>query len=328
MSVNNTNSFEPSYDTCKAISDQCPVSATLYGDYFSTIACIFFTISFAVLLVIQLYYLIKSRAWSYATYLGIGTAFELVGYFSRKMLSDNPWQFMPFVLQLFLLMLAPTFIAAAISVTFKHLVIYYGSQWSPIRPRWYPCIFVGSDVISILIQAVGCAFAAMASSGDKKDAKMSDISSAMLILGVTFQLVNMMVCGGLMLPYYHQQSKGTKSHGYGTIQSSGMLAEGPKSFLGYNGLQVFVWSISIAFVAIIIRCIYRIPEMATGWGSDLMKAEITFLIFDGAMVLVAIFLVTVFHPANYFPKLSKKGRNKEMCQSAIPLRDNACSTVP
>ncbi|KAF6524604.1 hypothetical protein HZS61_013103 [Fusarium oxysporum f. sp. conglutinans] len=186
MSVNNTNSFEPSYDTCKAVSDQCPVSATLYGDYFSTIACIFFTISFAVLLVIQLYYLIKSRAWSYVIYLGIGTAFELVGYFSRKMLSDNPWQFMPFVLQLFLLMLAPTFIAAAISVTFKHLVIYYGSQWSPIRPRWYPWIFVGSDVISILIQAVGCAFAAMASSGDKKDAKMSDISSAMLILGVTF----------------------------------------------------------------------------------------------------------------------------------------------
>ncbi|KAL5596247.1 hypothetical protein FOVSG1_009936 [Fusarium oxysporum f. sp. vasinfectum] len=225
------------------------------------------------------------------------------------MLSDNPWQFMPFVLQLFLLMLAPTFIAAAISVTFKHLVIYYGNQWSPIRPRWYPWIFVGSDVISVLIQAVGCAFAAMASSGDKKDAKMSDISSAMLILG-------------------HRQSKGTKSHGYGTIQSSGMLATGPKSFLGYNGLQVFVWSISIAFVAIIIRCIYRIPEMATGWGSDLMKDEITFLIFDGAMVLVAIFLVTVFHPANYFPKLSKKGRNKEMRQSAIPLRDNACSTIP
>ncbi|EGU88774.1 hypothetical protein FOXB_00696 [Fusarium oxysporum f. sp. conglutinans Fo5176] len=278
MSVNNTNSFEPSYDTCKAVSDQCPVSATLYGDYFSTIACIFFTISFAVLLVIQLYYLIKSRAWSYVIYLGIGTAFELVGYFSRKMLSDNPWQFMPFVLQLFLLMLAPTFIAAAISVTFKHLVIYYGSQWSPIRPRWYPWIFVGSDVISILIQAVGCAFAAMASSGDKKDAKIPKAPSHMA-----------------MEPFNR---------------------------------QVFVWSISIAFVAIIIRCIYRIPEMATGWGSDLMKDEITFLIFDGAMVLVAIFLVTVFHPANYFPKLSKKGRNKEMRQSAIPLRDNACSTVP
>lgn len=68
-----------------------------------------------------------------------------------------------------------------------------------------------------------------------------------------------------------------------------------------------------------------IPEMATGWGSDLIKDEITFLIFDGAMVLVVVFLITIFHPANYFPMLTKRGRNKEKRESAIPLHDNAGS---
>lgn len=60
--------------------------------------------------------------------------------------------------------------------------------------------------------------------------------------------------------------------------------------------------------------------MATGWGSDLMKDEITFLIFDGAMVLLSVALVTIIHPANFFPQISKKGRQQEMCDGAIPLR--------
>lgn len=206
----------------------------------------------------QIYYTFKSRAWSYAIYLGVGTAFELLGHFCRKLLSDNPWRFMPFVLQLFLLMLAPTFVAAAISVTFKHLVIYYGSEWSPMKPRWYPWLFVGSDVVSIVIQAAGCAFAAMATSGDKDDAKMSNVSSALLILGVTFQVVNMAVCGGLMLFYYRKRSKHTKSYGHGSVSSSDTSYLGRKTTIfGLDRVQVFAWSISAAFVAIIIRCIYR-----------------------------------------------------------------------
>ncbi|UPL01032.1 hypothetical protein LCI18_011966 [Fusarium solani-melongenae] len=321
MSVNNTESFEPSYDTCKAVSAQCPVSATLYGDYFTTGACIFFALSFAALLLMQIYYTFKSRAWSYAVYLGIGTGFELLGYFCRKLLSDNPWQFMPFVLQLFMLMLAPTFVAAAIAVTFKHLVIHYGVEWSVIKPRWYPWLFVGSDVVCIIIQAAGCAFAAMSSSGDKNDAKMSDISSALLILGVVFQVVNMVVCGGLMLLYYRRRAKACASYDYGSIRpTSPDFLSSKRRFMGYDRVRVFVWAISAAYVAIIVRCIYRIPEMATGWGSDLMKDEITFLIFDGAMILLAVAFITVFHPANFFPQINKRGMEQIKGEDAIPLR--------
>ncbi|RSL39359.1 hypothetical protein CEP54_016339 [Fusarium duplospermum] len=50
---------------------------------------------------------------------------------------------------------------------------------------------------------------------------------------------------------------------------------------------------------------YHIPEMATGWGSDLMKDELTFLIFDGAMILIAI---------------SKRGQEQVKGEDAIPLR--------
>lgn len=36
----------------------------------------------------------------------------------------------------------------------------------------------------------------------------------------------------------------------------------------------------------------RIPEMASGWGSDIMQNEATFMVFDGAMILIAVLLLT------------------------------------
>ena len=63
--------------------------------------------------------------------------------------------------------------------------------------------------------------------------------------------------------------------------------------------------------------------MASGWGSDLMKEEVSFLICDGAMILVAVLLITVFHPAVFFAQMSGKGRQQEKEGSEIPLRGNA-----
>jgi hypothetical protein len=67
-------------------------------------------------------------------------------------------------------------------------------------------------------------------------------------------------------------------------------AEGPN-------FTLFVYALLIAYLAVLIRCIYRwvscsrvsadlltnsIPEMALGWGSTLMQNETLFLILDGA----------------------------------------------
>lgn len=46
--------------------------------------------------------------------------------------------------------------------------------------------------------------------------------------------------------------------------------------------------------------------MASGWGSSLMQNETSFLILDGAMILLAVLLLTVIHPAFFFPFLAKK----------------------
>jgi len=51
-----------------------------------------------------------------------------------------------------------------------------------------------------------------------------------------------------------------------------------------------------------------IPEMAMGWGSTLMQNEATFMSLDGAMLIIACGLLTITHPAFFFPYM---GRPKE-----------------
>jgi len=60
-----------------------------------------------------------------------------------------------FKIQICCLVLAPSFLAAGIYLSLKHLVLHVDPQKSRIKPNWYPPIFIGCDVFSILLQAGG-----------------------------------------------------------------------------------------------------------------------------------------------------------------------------
>ncbi|GME79607.1 unnamed protein product [Ambrosiozyma monospora] len=63
-----------------------------------------------------------------------------------------------------------------------------------------------------------------------------------------------------------------------------------------------MWSILVAILLIFVRSIYRVAEMADGWGSEIMHNETLFLILDGAMCVIAIILLTVFYPGFSFKR--------------------------
>ncbi|ROT35065.1 hypothetical protein SODALDRAFT_317626 [Sodiomyces alkalinus F11] len=276
----------------------CPVEASLYGDYFTMGACVFFAVAFGLNALAQGWLTWRSRAWSFGVYLAIGTVMELLGYVGRAIMAENPWNFEGFFMQLLMLILGPTFVAAAISVTFKHLVLWYGPQYSFIKPALYPWIFVGTDFISIIIQAGGGVVASMATEEEIPDPALLDLGNALLIAGVVFQVINMVFCGGLMLVYLWRRRTAVKNAAAKAAGRSGSSGEDKK-------VHIFIYAIVASYIFIIIRCIYRIPEMQSGWGSDLMRNEATFLALDGAMILIAVTIITAFHPAFFFPYLGK-----------------------
>lgn len=142
--------FRPSFDTCDRVTPQCPVEATTYGAFFTLSACIIFTVFHALCLIYQMGVLAWGRTWSFSIFLAIGTAFELMGYAARISMTPigTVWSYPAFVIQLLMLILGPTLVAAAISVTFKWIVVQEGVQWSVLKPKWYPWVFVGTDFLS------------------------------------------------------------------------------------------------------------------------------------------------------------------------------------
>ncbi|SPO01499.1 related to phospholipid-translocating ATPase [Cephalotrichum gorgonifer] len=311
--------WQPGFDTCHSVSPLCPVELTVYGDYFSLGGSAFYVAAHSALLVAQIYLGWRARTWSFAGYLGVATAFEIAGYAGRVVMSDNPWSYASFVIQLLFLILGPTLVAASISVTFKHLVIWHGPEWSFIRPVLYPWVFVGPDIFSIVIQAAGGGVSASATGGEgPADQGLLDVGDGLLLAGVVFQLANMIFCGGLMVVYLWRRHHGLKLRATqgGVSGSSTPTAVPTKPVTPEDKkVQTFIYAITAAYIAVIIRCVYRIPEQQKGWGNDLMQNETLFLILDGAMVLIAVILLTVFHPNYFFPFLSN---NKEKKFSAGP----------
>ena len=76
-----------------------------------------------------------------------------------------------------------------------------------------------------------------------------------------------------------------------------------------RNFRLFVAAVAIAFTTTLVRCVYRMPEMAgltpddRGWGNKLMRKEKEFLLLDGMMIAIACVLLTVFHPGIFFPPM-------------------------
>ncbi|KAK5194707.1 hypothetical protein LTR72_006020 [Exophiala xenobiotica] len=96
-----------------------------------------------------------------------------------------------------------------------------------------------------------------------------------------------------------------------------MMAAEAHIFLRSTKFRFFVLGFTIAFTAVFIRCVYRIVEMAGGWGNPIMQAEIPFIVLDGTMVAIATLMQTLFHPGWCFPRLSS---------AYVPLRPTSSAS--
>lgn len=271
------NRFRPSYRTCHEVSPACPVSATTYGYYPELGPNAFFLALFATLFFASLGIGIWSRTWTYTLALGGGTLLEALGYLGRVLQHRNPWHKAAFEMQICCLVLGPSFVAAAIYLTLKHFVLYCGPKYSLLKARLYPWVFVGCDFGSIVLQAIGGGVAAGGGSSD--NINVVNVGNNLIVAGIAFQVATMTACGLLVVVYLWRYRKaradrrasGEKS-AFETSRANGAVS---------RKLYVFGAMLVLAYATVLIRCIYRIPEMAGGWGNPLMRKEKEFLLLDG-----------------------------------------------
>jgi RTA1 like protein len=294
------------YNLCNAVSPECPVTDTLYGYYPNFGANVFFAALFGLLLIAQLIIGTYTKTWTFMLAVGIGIFGEMTGYIGRLIMHNNPWSNVGFEIQICCLVLAPSFLAAGIYLTLKHMVLYCGPEYSRLKAKWYPGIFIGSDLGSIIVQAIGGGVAASAK--NSTNPALLTAGDALIIAGIALQSVTMAVCGSLVLDFFlHRRRARTEQKAETDVSLDATTLPNDTHTRSPLRFRIFCWAIGFAFVTILIRCIYRIPEMAGGWGNPRMRDEPVFLGLDGAMVALASIAFTVAHPGFMFPPM-RKGR--------------------
>jgi hypothetical protein len=280
-----------SFRTCSEVSPTCPVAATVYGYYPNLPANATLVAVFGALAVAQIVLGYTKRVYSYTAVVFMGCVLEACGYGGRLMLNENPWNSTAFRLQVCCLVLAPSFIAAGIYFSLKHIVRHNGPEYSRLQPRLYTWIFIGCDLGSIVLQAVG---GGIASSGGNTNRQLVDTGNWIIVAGIAFQVATMAFCGLLAAEYVFRFMRGQ--------WRVGQAVESQRE-PGLNKASLFHFAVVFAYITVLIRCIYRVPEMTGGWGNPKMRIEKEFLLLDGLMIALASIALTVFHPGIFYPAM-------------------------
>tara|TARA_R110002003_G_scaffold3_1_gene4 strand:+ start:6293 stop:7012 length:720 start_codon:yes stop_codon:yes gene_type:complete len=235
-----------------------------------------------------------------------------VGYGGRIMLYNNIFDDNGFIIQICCLIISPAFVSAGIYLTLKHIVISFGERWSRLRPAWYTRIFITGDIFSLVLQGAGGGIASTADSGSN----MQDVGTNMMIAGVIFQVVILAFFGYFLTEYTVR-----------TYRRRDQLSSASVALFHKTSFRAFMIAIIVAFFGIFIRCVYRIPELTGGWRSELMRNEAEFIVLEGVMIVIAVAVLTIFHPGYCFPALGNTiGKKNRTARKSI--EDSDVEMVP
>jgi hypothetical protein len=266
--------------------ETCPVSDSIYGYAPSLAANAAFLAIFLISGVTHGIQGFRYKTWSFLTVMLIGNLCEAVGYGGRIMLHNDPFSDPGFKLQIVLLTFAPAFLAAGIYFTLKHIVLVFGAGISRLKPAWYTYIFITCDIFSIILQGAGGALASVATGpGDN----LMDIGDNLMITGLAFQVFTLLVFGLLAGEYALRVHRNQNSLNPATYQ----LRRSRK-------FRAFLIALGVSYSVILIRCIYRVAEMAGGWGNAIMQNEPSFIVLDSLMCVVATLALNALHPGMCF----------------------------
>lgn len=259
--------------TCTDTGPYCPVSDTIYGYYPSLGLNAFFTATFAAFAVFHIVVGCLTKRLFLAYVLSVGCIAEAIGYAGRIMLHQNPYGSTAFSMQISCLIFAPSFIAAGIYITLKDIVNRFGAETSVLKPAYYTWIFISCDIVCLVLQAVGGGLAG--SAGFNEDQRTT--GTDMMITGVVLQVSTLIVFAALASLYAIR-----------TRKSWQRVSLSAKALLQTTKFQAFLAAIAIAYVAIFLRCVYRIPELVGGWANPIMQDEVSFAVLEGGYVLSSL----------------------------------------
>ena len=182
------------------------------------------------------------------------------------------------------LTIGPAFLTAAIYLCLARIVVIYGEGVSRVKPRTYTVVFISCDFLSLLLQAAGGALASVANTPAQDQTGIN-----IMVAGLSWQVFSLVLFIALCAEYAWRVSRSAIGPDTGHASTRSTFK-----------FQAFLWSLGVATLAILIRSAFRVAELSQGFHGKLANQQVTFMILEGAMVVSACILLTVFHPGLAF----------------------------
>ncbi|KAF2675155.1 RTA1 like protein, partial [Microthyrium microscopicum] len=273
--------------------DNCPLVLSYWGYRPNVPVNMAFAIMMGVVMIIVLVQGIWTRRFKkYTAMMFIGSVMEILGFVARIYAYSYPFSDLSFITQLTTLTLAPAFYAAAIYFSLARIVVTFGAENSRIQPKFIPRIFITCDVVSLILQGGGGAYAAYLAQREK----MPDNGNYTMIGGLSFQALTLLVFLSLGADFGIRTIKAYKNGGTMNENPEARRLRSSKRF------RAMLASLTLAAILIFMRSIYRVAELSEGWKGDLMSTESFVIWLESVPVAISGFLLAIFHPATCFPE--------------------------
>ncbi|EFQ30569.1 RTA1 like protein [Colletotrichum graminicola] len=267
--------------------DTCSVKEWGFVHYRPTIAgnALFLAIM-AVIAVYQIYLGIRLKTKSFMIAICLGLLTEIAGYVARVLLNGNPFSRDYFLWYLITLTIGPVFIAAAIYLTLGRIVVVHGAFISRIKPRTYTTFFLGCDIVSLVVQAVGGGIAA---STPLDNPHMIDVGTNILVAGLSIQVASLFAFSACSLEFLWRVRKNPEMRNpeFADLVSS-------KRF------NMFLIALFGATACLFVRTVFRSVELSEGFSGELANQEVEFMVLDGVMIILACLCLSIWHPGHGF----------------------------
>lgn len=181
--------------------------------------------------------LFRHRTWYFSTVV-LGTLMEIAGYVFRTLSSQkDPYSIVYFVVQYFMIVVAPVFFSAAIYTLITVMIKRIGRKYTLLPPQAILWIFIVCDVVATIVQIAGAALIGTAYSKNKDPT----IPNRILLAGLVFQVVSFAIFISCLCLFVWKSRKATSS------------------FFKSSAGAVF-----IATLAVYLRTCFRLAETAQG----------------------------------------------------------------
>lgn len=218
------------------------------------------------------------------------TPVEVVGYAARVVSSHHLLSMGPYVVQMLLILLAPSLVAASLYMLLGRLMplVPNGAAHALIAPRFLTKLFVVGDVASFLLQCMGGGITAAGALGSNPDPDKVTLGRNIIKIGLFVQV--------LFFAFFLV---------VGSWWKRGVEKEGRVGVAGVPWRKHF-WVLMGASGLVFVRCVFRVIEYLSGQDGALLTHEWYAYVFDAVLILGVVILYNVVHPSEVLGESKEK----------------------